>query len=500
MTYAPATDFSSDARDAAASIRGQLGKRSKICFVSGNFNVLHPGHVRLLRFAAELGGQLVVGVNPDTTPGVNVPGSDRIQSIRALSIVDHAVLLQGPAVDFIRQLKPEFVVKGAEFEERNNDEQAVVEQYGGKLIVGSGEMQFSLSELLKHEFKTSISPILKPTDYPQRHDFKIADLKHDLRKLAGLRVMVIGDTIVDEYITCDPIGMSQEDPTVVVAPIERNRFVGGAGVVASHAHALGAQVQFFTVLGADEAADYARSELRLRGIQVHASHDETRPTTRKERFRAQGKTLLRVNHLRQHAISLGIVKTLTRQIDEQLTTTDLILFSDFNYGCLPQGFVNAIADRAKSRGIMMAADSQASSQMADISRFKGMRLITPTEREARMALHDNRAGLAEIAGRLMSTADAENVVITLGAEGLLVHSRNGGESQTDRLPAFNASPKDVAGAGDSLFTAMSLGMCAGLDPWKSVYLGALAAACQVGRVGNAPLSLDDIVAELELPN
>ena len=210
--------------------------------------------------------------------------------------------------------------------------------------------------------------------------------------------------------------------------------------------------------------------------------------------------MLRVNHLRQHAISLSLVNTMTRQIEEQLASTDLILFSDFNYGCLPQGFVNAIADRAKSRGIMMAADSQASSQMADISRFKGMRLITPTEREARLAMHDNRSGLAEIAGRLMTAANAENVVITLGAEGLLVHSRNDGETQTDRLPAFNAAPKDVAGAGDSLFTAMSLGLCAGIDIWKCVYLGALAAACQVGRVGNAPLSLDDIVTELELPN
>ena len=500
MAYAPTFDLNMSAREAVASIRGHLGKRNKICFVSGNFNVLHPGHVRLLRFAAELGGRLVVGVNPDTTPGVSVPGSDRVQSIRALSIVDHAVLLEGPAVDFIRELEPEFVVKGAEFGERSNEEQAVVEQYGGKLIVGSGEMQFSLSELLKHEFKTSISPILKPADFPQRHGFRIGDLKGDIRKLAGLRVMVIGDTIIDEYITCDPIGMSQEDPTVVVAPVERNRFVGGAGVVASHAHALGAQVQFFTVLGADEAADYARSELRQRGMEVYASLDETRPTTRKERFRAQGKTLLRVNHLRQHAISLGLVKTLTRQIEEHLATTDLILFSDFNYGCLPQGFVNVISERAKSRGIMMAADSQASSQMADISRFKGMRLITPTEREARLALHDNRAGLAEIAGRLMAAADAENVVITLGAEGLLIHSRIEAETTTDRLPAFNASPKDVAGAGDNLFTAMSLGLCAGLDPWKSVYLGALAAACQVGRVGNAPLSLEDIMAELELPN
>ena len=76
-----------------AAIRTKAGARTKICFVSGNFNVLHPGHVRLLKFAAELGDRLVVGVNRDSTAGVNVPGHERLANVRALSIVDHAVLL-----------------------------------------------------------------------------------------------------------------------------------------------------------------------------------------------------------------------------------------------------------------------------------------------------------------------------------------------------------------------------------------------------------------------
>ena len=134
------------------------------------------------------------------------------------------------------------------------------------------------------------------------------------------------------------------------------------------------------MLGIDEAATFTQENLANQGISVHAFIDETRPTTRKERYRAHGKTLLRVNHLRQHNISLSLVKDMTRQIDEHLADTDLVLFSDFNYGCLPQGFVDAVIERAASRGVMMAADSQASSQMSDISRFKRMRLITPTER------------------------------------------------------------------------------------------------------------------------
>jgi bifunctional ADP-heptose synthase (sugar kinase/adenylyltransferase) len=147
----------------------------------------------------------------------------------------------------------------------------------------------------------------------------------------------------------------------------------------------------------------------------------------------------------------------------------------------------------------MAADSQASSQLSDISRFKGMTLITPTEREARLALRDFESGLAVLAQQLRAVARAENVMVTLGAEGLLVHAPKPGveDPVTDRLPAMNIAPKDPAGAGDSLFTCAAMAIRAGIDIWSASYLGALAAACQVGRVGNIPVTTADIEAEID---
>lgn len=485
-------------RNSAGAIRSTVPEGARIAFVSGNFNILHPGHLRLLKFASDLADILVVGVTPDSTQGVTVPGEMRIESVRALTIVRHAVMLEGDVAGFISRLKPDFVVKGKEFASQHNPEAAVVSQYGGKLVFSSGNVQFASTELLRKEFVDSAPPLLRSADgFPERHGLGAGDLRTLIDKMARMRVVVVGDTIVDEYITCDPLGMSQEDPTIVVSPLATSTFVGGAGVVAAHARNLGADVHFLTVLGVDETAHFAEANIRSYGIELHALRDETRPTTRKQRYRALNKTLIRVNHLRQHAISQQLSEQLLNRIAAVLPSADLLMFSDFNYGCLPQDLVNKVTAMAREYGVMMAADSQASSQVSDISRFKGTALVTPTEREARLALRDMDSGLTVVAIALREAASAENVIITLGEDGVLVHARDSrGEYITDRLPALNSAPKDVAGAGDSLFAATSMGLCASGNIWLSSYLGEVVAAIQVSGVGNAPLEIADLLQEI----
>jgi bifunctional ADP-heptose synthase (sugar kinase/adenylyltransferase) len=145
----------------------------------------------------------------------------------------------------------------------------------------------------------------------------------------------------------------------------------------------------------------------------------------------------------------------------------------------------------------MVADSQSSSQVGDISRFRGMRLITPTEYEARLALRDSTSGLVVVADTLQRKAQAEHVFVTLAAEGMLIHSAHS-KLITDQLPAFNAAPKDVSGAGDCMLISAALALVAGASIWESAYLGSVAAACQVGRVGNLPLTASEVIRELSL--
>lgn len=486
--------------DPVLAIRRLAGLAQRLVFVSGNFNIVHPGHLRLLNFAAECGDYLIVGVKDNSSPGAKLSQEMRLEGVRAISLVNFAFVLTESVEDFIRRLKPAVVVKGKEFEGRHNSEQSVVDRYGGKLLFSSGEVRFSSLDLLRREyFETNLSTIRKPREFPARHNFEMGELRAHLEKFRNMRVIVLGDLIVDDYINCDPIGMSQEDPTIVVTPIESKRFVGGAGIVAAHARGLGAEVNFFTVAGNDEAAWFAKQTLKSCGVNHHIFTDNSRPTTLKQRYRAEGKTLLRVSHLRQHDVSADLSQSMFESIEKVLAESQLIIFSDFNYGCLPQALVDRVVDAATKLGIAMVADSQASSQVSDISRFKGMRLITPTEREARLALHDQNSGLAVVAEALRQKARAENVVITLGSEGLLVHARNTNDWITDQLPTFNSSPRDTAGAGDSFLTCASMALCSGLDIWRSVYLGSIAAACQVSRVGNTPLTQADLLSELDQP-
>lgn len=493
-------DTTQSAEQRVKAIRRLAKGGKRVTFVSGIFNIVHPGHLRLLKFAAELGDVLVVGIIPDGTRGVTLPAAMRLEAVRAISLVDYALLLPEAPEQFIQRLQPHFVVKGKEYETRENPEQEVVASYGGALLFSSGEVRFSSLDLLHREYlEANYSPVDKPQDYPERHGFRITDLSSVLNRFAGMRVLVVGDVILDEYVSCDPLGMSQEDPTIVVTPIESKTFMGGAGIVAAHASGIGANVTFVTILGQDERADVARSMLARYGIETHAFADATRPTSLKQRYRALGKTLLRVNHLRQHAVGADTAAAMVETIEDLLAKTDLLLFADFNYGCLPQIVVDAVVAAAERRGIMMAADSQASSQLSDISRYRGMKLITPTEREARLALRDSDSGLVVVAEALQKKANAENVVVTLGAEGLLLHALDQGVYCTDRLPAFNTAPKDVVGAGDSFFTCASMALCAGVDIWQSAYLGSVAAACQVARLGNVPLTVTDLLAEIEAP-
>ena len=124
--------------------------KQKTVFISGHFNVLHPGHLRLFRFAKECGDKLIIGVENDQTAGngAYVPENLRLEGVQSNSWVDEAFLMRKPLVEILDKLKPDIIVKGKEHETKFNPEAEIVQKYGGKLLFGSGETVFSSIDLI----------------------------------------------------------------------------------------------------------------------------------------------------------------------------------------------------------------------------------------------------------------------------------------------------------------------------------------------------------------
>jgi rfaE bifunctional protein kinase chain/domain len=465
--------------------------------VTGRFNVLHPGHVRLFQFARGCGERLVVAVESDNLAGslAHIRQDLRLEGVQNCMLVDDSFVFDEPIDNLIRRLQPSVVVKGREYERKFNPEVEPLSGYGGKLIFSSGEVQFSSTELLRREFLAeSRTDFLPPHAFMTRHGFSLDQLRDCVKKFSQLRVLVIGDFIIDDYINCEPLGMSHEDHTVVVSPIERRRFIGGAGIVAAHTASLGAATNFITVVGTDDAASYAAQEFNRLHVNAYLLKDASRPTTVKERYRSHGQTLLRVSHLHQSAVSINLQNQIIEQIRVLLEDIDLLIFSDFNYGVLPQSVVDTAITLAKASGVMVAADSQSSSQLGDIARFKGVDLLTPTEREARVSTQNREDGLVILAEQLRQRSDSKHLLLKMGEDGVLIHASSDVADgwQTDQVVALNKYPIDVAGAGDSMLVGSALTLAAGGSIWQAACIGSMAAAVQVSRVGNIPIRLEEI--------
>lgn len=477
--------------------RKNQGRR--LGFIVGSFNIVHPGHLRLIKFARSLVDELAIALLPDSDTGSYVNQELRLAGIQALDMVDLAFIIDDNPKACIEALRPDIIFKGAEHETRSNPEAEWIKAWGGKLRFCTDDPRFSFDEMLRGMLnaRADTPKITLPGEYMERHGFQSDSLRDLLGKLSVLRVSIIGDLIIDEYVLCNPLGMSREDPTLVVSPLEKTRFVGGAGIVAGHAAGLGGKTNFITVSGNDAVADYAEKWLQDQNIRTIMIRDPDRSTTSKRRYKAQNKTLLRVNRLSPQHIDQDRQQCILRHLDSILEETDLVILSDFSYGVLPPALATAITTRCREHGVPIAADSQSSSQVGDLSKFKNTLLVTPTELEARHAMRNFNEGLVALTESLMKEIHAANIITTLGEDGCLIYSDPDiHKPYTDRLPSLNRNALDVAGAGDSLLAASAMALAAGGNIWEAALLGSIAAAVQVGRMGNIPLKPEEILAAM----
>ena len=484
--------------DSLKKLKGRL----VICY--GHFNIIHPGHMRYLKYARSLGDVLIVALQDDSSL-INSEAnhyfkqSERAEGVSSLHIVDHVVILnEGNLDDFIEKIKPTILVLGSEHEaisdKKINDSVNILNQYGGKVVYHAGEASYSSSDFLyarQDELARKKLNLFKKACKNQK--IIKQDINNCLERIKESNLLVIGDTIVDQYVACDALGMSAEAPVLVVRELESREFVGGAAVVASHVRALGAKCHYLSVVGDDEHARNVQVELKNRDIETHLIFDSSRPTTYKIRYIVENQKLFRVSKLKEHKLSNIIENEIVNKIKELSPQVDGILISDFVYGVITYRVIETIQTMAKEHNLKIFADIQCSSQMGKVTKFNDFDLVFPTEREARHALDNMVDGVERIANTLMDELNAQDGIVKLGADGFIAYSRQkDGFVQRQHFPALSVNPVDVAGAGDSLMAAMAASISAGSSLMEASALGACMAALAVREVGNQPITSEQL--------
>ena len=476
-----------------------MNKPQGTALVSGKFKVIHSGHIRLFKLARELAQELVVALDATGLDSSDITW--RLKALESIDFVSRVLTYTSDIEQVLLNERPDIVVKGSEFSQALNLEEKVLAQWGGRLIFSSGDSFFSERDMIgSSQSDLNVKSFPLPLDFMQRHDITNLRLIEILGSFREINVCVIGDLIVDEFINCHPLGMSQEEPTIVVTPIDSKRFLGGAGIVAAHCASLGAKTTLLTIRGEDEVGEWSTRKALEYGIEMIALVDSTRPTTLKQRFRSGSQTLLKLTHLRQENISSDLETDLLEKFKIDMKDIDVVIFSDFSYGVLTKKITQEISHTAKQSKIFVAADSQSSSQIGDLSRFEFSDLITSTEREARLELKDENSGLVVLAEKLRSELNARNILLKLGGDGVIIHGTdaNGQIIATDQVPALNASFVDASGAGDSLLAAAALSLASSATIYEATLLGSLLAAIQVGRIGNTPIMSSGVTELLQL--
>ncbi len=490
-----------------AKVIGARPREKKVIMCHGTFDIVHPGHVRHLLYAKSKGDILVASLTADAhIAKANfrpyVPQELRAFNLAALEVVDYVVIDSDPTpLRNICIIQPDYFAKGYEYTKaglhpRTAEEKNAVEAYGGEILFTPGDIVYSSSVIIESEPPQIATEKLMAL--LEAEGLTFGDLRNAVDKLRGIRVHVVGDTIVDSYTHTTLVGGMTKTPTMSVRFEDRADFVGGAGIVAKHLQLAGAEVVFSTVLGNDSLAQFVLSDLKKAGVNCEPIIDQTRPTTHKNAIVAGGYNLLKIDTLDNRAISDRILHNLVDQV--RTTKTDIVVFCDFRHGVFNRDTIPSLTNAIPPNAFRVA-DSQVASRWGNILEFNGFDLITPNEREARFSLGDQDSVVRPLGVELYRQAACKTLMLKLGERGLMTF-RSVPQNYEDvraffAIDTFAGQIVDAVGSGDALLAYATLSLYATKNAVIASVLGSLAAAVECEHEGNVPVRSEDVLHKLD---
>ncbi len=485
---------------------GSHPRKKKVIMCHGNFDVVHPGHVRHLLYGKSKGDILVVSITADKfikkgTYRPFVPENLRALNLATFQMVDYVIIDDNEKpLKNLSLLKPDFFAKGFEYKssglpEATKEEAAIVEGYGGEMIFTPGDIVYSSTALLN--LSEPKIELYKLANLLNENKISYNDLRKSLEKIKSIKIHVVGDTIIDSYTRTNLIGGHTKTPTPSVLYQENNDYIGGAGIVAKHLKSAGAKVSFTTVLGNDELKNFVVQELKKKNIKLNSIIDKTRPTTNKNTIVANGYKLLKIDKLDNLPISEKIINKIKFYIKEE--KSDAIIFSDFRHGIFNKANISSFISSIR-KNVFKSADSQVATRWGNITDFKEFDLITPNEREVRFSLGDQDSNISILTQNLASLTNFKNLILKLGERGVFsvsnINRKKPMDAKSFTIPSFVSKVEDSVGAGDALLAYSTLTMVATGSLIISSIIGSIAAACQCENLGNITVSPDLVLEKI----
>lgn len=454
----------------------------KIVHCHGVFDPLHIGHIRHFEQAKRFGDLLVVTVTPDryVNKGPHRPvfsAGLRCEAIAALQCVDYVAVNEWPmAIETIRHLKPDFFVKGSEYIEASKDrtgaiplERETVESVGGQMVF-TADITFSASNLVnKHLSVFSREATEYLTEMSDR--YTAADIIKYLENARDLKVLLIGESIIDEYFYCDTMGKSGKEPILAARFVNSERFMGGVLAVANQVAEFCDNVSVVTFLGSyDSHDDFIREHLNPKVNPIFLRMQDA-PTILKRRMveRYPFQKLFELYVMNDDEGNQDHSDALCEQLHELLPDFDVVIVTDYGHGMVSPEAVKLLSEEARFLAVNTQMNA-ANRGFNTISKYPRADYVCISENEMRLDARSRRRKIEDIVRDASYHLGCASVMVTQGKNGALCFSDKDGFVT---VPALTANIVDRVGAGDAVLAVTSL--CA-----------AQAAPMEVlGMIGNA---------------
>ena len=459
----------------------------------GVFDLLHAGHVAHLTEARSFGDVLIVTVTPDRFvnkgPGRPVfKQADRARLLAELRVVDYVLVTESPtAMEAIAAVRPDVFVKGPDYANEEDDvtgnislERAAVEAAGGRFVVTAAPTMSSSALINAHSSPHG------PEALEWLSRFKLGHTSSEtvgfLHRAAQLRVLVIGEAIVDEYVTCEAMGKSSKDPVLAFREIVRETQYGGSLAIANHCAGLGADVTVIARVGAEDGHAQGIRDALADRVNASLVESASEPTIVKRRFidSLTENRVFETYKMRDEPPEVEDDQAVQAALLSALSGMDVVLVADYGHGLITPGVLKILA--SATGVVAVNTQSNAGNRgFNTITRHERADLICLNGAEVALELRTRHLTIQELAPELGRKTGAHSIVVTDGARGLVCFSSRDGVIS---VPALATLVRDRVGAGDAVFAVSALLYAAGAPLSIVGLFGNLAGASVIADLGN----------------